>query len=397
MAESKKEIHDNLHYLIRLLHETLGISFFFFDAEYNVVNALSEWEIYMKNFFLLNCDIDLKTIIYTDDPTPRFLCDAFSLNWIIHPLPGKKLFLLMGPTFESDFTNNIFQKKMEFQQMSVSSKIKFLKMVQSIPVISFLQLDTYSNMIYYTLYGKKCKSMRQNTLRSKSLNKKKQSKHIPDSHGSRYDEFERLRAIKEGVFLSDTNIQNKETVVGMLAPDDPLRQMKDLIIIQVTLSARAAIEGGMEYEAAFSLSDSFIQQIEFARTEPEVHAISDDITYIYTSEVQKVKQQGYSPMTKYACTYIDKHLLNNFKLEDLSKELGYDMYYISRVFHKDTGHTINEYITKKKIDRAKDLLLSTRMDITEISDLLQFSSASYFSRIFKKETGKTPTSFQKTP
>jgi YesN/AraC family two-component response regulator len=69
--------------------------------------------------------------------------------------------------------------------------------------------------------------------------------------------------------------------------------------------------------------------------------------------------------------------------------------YLSYIFHKKFGQTLNTYITAMRIDAAKELLLTSNLSLQEISDKAGFSNSSYFHRQFKKITGLTPMQFSK--
>ena len=83
-----------------------------------------------------------------------------------------------------------------------------------------------------------------------------------------------------------------------------------------------------------------------------------------------------------------------FRVGDLCRELGYSKSYLSRLFHEQTGQTIAEFATKQKISRAKQLIREGNLNFAQISNLLSFDNPQYFSRVFKRVTGYTPTEFK---
>ena len=96
------------------------------------------------------------------------------------------------------------------------------------------------------------------------------------------------------------------------------------------------------------------------------------------------------------CTYIEKHIFEVISLNTIASELGYDTYYLTTLFKKDTGKNIKNYILEQKMAQAKILLDATSMEVREISERLVFRSVSYFCTQFKKYTGETPLSYRKT-
>ena len=92
--------------------------------------------------------------------------------------------------------------------------------------------------------------------------------------------------------------------------------------------------------------------------------------------------------------YADERPKENFSL-NLPGKLGYDYTYLANLFSEMTGITIEHYIIAHKIERAKELLLYSKLNLTEISYKLNYSSVAHLSSQFKKVTGLTPTFFKK--
>lgn len=78
----------------------------------------------------------------------------------------------------------------------------------------------------------------------------------------------------------------------------------------------------------------------------------------------------------------------------LSEQLQHDYTYLSKLFSEVEGITIEHYIIKQKIERAKELLVYDELNLSEIADQLGYSSVAHLSAQFKKITGLTPTFFK---
>lgn len=76
-------------------------------------------------------------------------------------------------------------------------------------------------------------------------------------------------------------------------------------------------------------------------------------------------------------------------------ELGISENYLSRLVKKGTGRSVGAWIDIVRIQRAKQMLLSTALPIIDVAAAVGIEDQSYFSRVFKKETGMTPTAFKK--
>lgn len=96
-----------------------------------------------------------------------------------------------------------------------------------------------------------------------------------------------------------------------------------------------------------------------------------------------------------ACLYFRENLDTNVNIEKLSDELNVGYSYFRQMFRKYTGISPTQYHLSLRIQKAKDLLVSTDKSFKEIAIDLGFESYFYFSRIFKDKTGKSPMDFRK--
>ena len=94
--------------------------------------------------------------------------------------------------------------------------------------------------------------------------------------------------------------------------------------------------------------------------------------------------------------YVEEHLEEEIRVSDLCYHLGYSKTYLSRLFHEMSGDTIASYVVLRKVHRAKAMIRGRRMNFSEISERLSFSNPQYFSRVFKRVTGMTPSEFKQT-
>lgn len=176
-----------------------------------------------------------------------------------------------------------------------------------------------------------------------------------------------------------------------------LRQEQNLFIALLTLITRAAIEGGVPEETAFSLSDSFIQISEAARYPVEVRSLSVQALKTFTREVSARSHNpgSFSVPVEKALDYIHRHLHYPLTLPVIAEAIGLSPCYLSRLFRKETGGSIVDYIQRERIEAAKNMLRYSDYTPAEIGNYLSFSTQSYFIRIFRKYTGTTPAAWRK--
>ncbi|MDA3845831.1 MAG: AraC family transcriptional regulator, partial [Vallitaleaceae bacterium] len=95
-----------------------------------------------------------------------------------------------------------------------------------------------------------------------------------------------------------------------------------------------------------------------------------------------------------------KYIFNNYKnasfsFKELSQFLGFSEKYFSATFAKEVGETFTCYLTRIRIDQAKELMITTNMKIYEICEEIGYNNVEHFSRVFKKSTGFSPREYRK--
>jgi two-component system response regulator YesN len=96
-----------------------------------------------------------------------------------------------------------------------------------------------------------------------------------------------------------------------------------------------------------------------------------------------------------AMVYINANLNTALKTEEIAEVVSFSPQHLSRIFKEELGMTLSDYITQVRVEEAKRLLRISDFSVTEISDQLNFYDSTYFAKVFKKETGMTPTEFKR--
>lgn len=119
-----------------------------------------------------------------------------------------------------------------------------------------------------------------------------------------------------------------------------------------------------------------------------------------TTEIQRALTasttlpQPTSMLVKQACAYIQQNFARSFSLEELSETIGVSKSYLSRIFKVDTGISLWDYLNRYRIQKAKELLLTTNESITAIAGDVGYEDTSYFSRVFHEIAGCSPRAYR---
>ncbi|WP_416325388.1 helix-turn-helix domain-containing protein [[Eubacterium] hominis] len=183
--------------------------------------------------------------------------------------------------------------------------------------------------------------------------------------------------------------------VGNLSVSYELRNMKNQFIVACTLASRAAINGGLSPDTAYSISDYYINKVEEINDVEKVGSMVDEMFLDYTERVSNiVNNEKYSKSINEAIIYIKEHILEQIDTNDICDYLGISKDYLLKKFKRETGESLVIFIQRLKISEAKLMLQYSNFSLIEISEYLSFSNQSYFTQIFRKLEGVTPKEFR---
>ena len=213
-----------------------------------------------------------------------------------------------------------------------------------------------------------------------------------------YDQEKReMDSIRQGnvELLKQSLAETYRGEVGKLSRNQ-LRQAKNIAICVITLASRAAIEGGMLPEPAFSMVDGYILKIEEMTNSAKIDAMMRRAEYEFAEEVEKLqKKETKNELIEKTKNYIFQSLHDEIAISDIARFIGVNASYLSNLFRKVEGITIQKYILREKIHLAENMLKYSTYDAKEIAAYLSFCSQSYFGKVFKEQTGMTPVQYRK--
>ena len=103
---------------------------------------------------------------------------------------------------------------------------------------------------------------------------------------------------------------------------------------------------------------------------------------------------NYSSNIRKAIAYIHEHYAKDLLVEEVAAYIGKTPNYFSSIFRMEVGMTFREYLNHYRIERARELIEGSDMMIYEIAERVGYSDYTYFSQVFKKVTGISPTSLR---
>lgn len=195
--------------------------------------------------------------------------------------------------------------------------------------------------------------------------------------------------LKKNEKLPASNSLNLDTYAHVLAPTT-FRAMQNAVICLIAIVSRMVIQLGVSAEKSFSLSDYFVYTVEEKKSRRELEQLLDDVISSYADLLRIDSVTLYSQKITRAVQYIQEHIYEPCSVAALAEYVHLNPRYFSSLFKKEVGVSPSSYIKKKKMEEADHLLTRHDLQINEIAEMLGFCSASHFSCEFKQYYGETP-------
>lgn len=127
----------------------------------------------------------------------------------------------------------------------------------------------------------------------------------------------------------------------------------------------------------------------------DVGALLDELHGFEEAILQEQEHVGYSFLVRQAIQIIKKDFTSKITLEEVAEQLGISAGYFSRIFSAETKETFSNYVIRKRIEYAKELITTTNYKFYEIAEMCGFSSSVHFNNTFKKLCNVTPNQYRK--
>ncbi|MBO6107952.1 MAG: AraC family transcriptional regulator [Eubacterium sp.] len=178
--------------------------------------------------------------------------------------------------------------------------------------------------------------------------------------------------------------------------DDKLQNLKYHFVVTTALVARYCIEGGMDLSEAYGLSDYYILKADRCKQPVQITKLHPVMCVDYATHMHELRKNSIcSEQIAQCIDYIYDNLHERITVERLAAHVHLDPSYLSRLFKREVGVSISEYIRNKKIETAKNMLIYSESKPVDIAQILAFPSQSYFTEVFKKQIGVSPTEYKK--
>ncbi|MEH6944056.1 AraC family transcriptional regulator, partial [Bacillus sp. JJ722] len=369
----------DLEYICKLMYESFKVPVFYLDKEGEIIFDFSSN--YKHTSLYVSKKNLLHQLFHCDNPHefPVHVTTNYMENYFSISLKDKNLYkgtIIVGPSIHTEITKEMIKGLLIEYNIS-KNETDIIHYYQSLPIISHLQFIYMSMHFYYMIYNEKLdissilqqnKSLVKIPLEITNANvtilQRRQDNPL---HQDPLHERRIFQAVKEGrkdELMQYQKMMRKDTM-GILSKTSHLRSEKNLAIAGITLATRAALEGGLHPQIAYTLSDLFIQNIEEIKNSKDLFNFLEDAICDFTDRVRKNNKQKFSKPISLCQNYIFSHLYEDVPLSKLAQLTELHPNYLSTLFKKETGISVIEYIQRTKVEEAKDLITYTDYSLSD--------------------------------
>ena len=352
----------------------------------------------------LRVDGTLETAIglKASEPSPHIIGGRLGLVWIAEWIflaseEALPFLIMLGPIYLKNTSIEQSLRALGGPDVSPELRRRYLGVLEDVPVMSYDMVRQYACMLHSTAYQENvipASDFPEPVATDEQVNARERR--------SNSNDYERMAAYEEMLLqhlAEGTAISPKSSQYGGELQDfgleDPLRQVKDNLIIFTSQCARTATKSGVPVSAAKALENEWIRRIEGLQALPEAQKLRQSLYNAFLRQIhQSQENSGLSRAVRDCRSFIQRNYMAELSLGEIAVHCGYSEYYLSHKFFQETGIKIREYIHNVRIDAAKTMLLTTSREIQEISDALHFGNRSHFDRVFRKLVGLPPARFR---
>lgn len=217
-----------------------------------------------------------------------------------------------------------------------------------------------------------------------------------DIYRHTYQEERRiLEAVKEGDVEEAVRLsKDMDANIGRLGENE-VEHWRNLTIVSATLCARAAIEGGVLPSVAYRLSGFYINKSAVCKDITQILIYRNHSIEELAKRVKEQKEKRHtSSYTKQCKDYVYGHYREKIYRDHIADKLGISSSYLSRLFKKEMGCSLQDFINDVRVEKAANLLRYSEETLPGIAEYVNFPSQSYFGKIFKQKMQMTPKQYR---
>ncbi|MGL4735984.1 MAG: AraC family transcriptional regulator [Cellulosilyticaceae bacterium] len=221
-------------------------------------------------------------------------------------------------------------------------------------------------------------------------------KHVTDNDFSYpyTKEKELLYAVKSGDTATACSLLNDLLGHIFFSHGQDLSRIKPRVLELCTILSRAVLESTGKVDETLSLNALFLDRLTQAETLDDLSFLLQKIIRQFSEEILGLNTGSNSTSIRRAISYIHTHYGEAVTLSDVASYVNLNISYFSTIFKKETGSSFSQYLNLTRIEHSKLLLNNTELSILDIALEVGFDTDSYFCTVFKKLVGVSPKQYK---
>ncbi len=364
----------------------------------------------------LNVDKNSESFIYGANQASIFggsyvYFGPYGLVYFTTPLLSDETIVgafVVGPVLMTKPDNFLYDKILINSRLNASDDVDVVQVLKEIPLLSTKKVKALSDLLLLSVhyvdiegYTKFEKDQEQMEQRSEIVTYMSYLKSMggDTTEDSAYP-IEKEKELMNLISIGDENGANRvlneimaHIYIGYGMQFEPL---KSRVLELVVLLSRAALEGGAQAEEVFGLNYSYLNEIHAYNSVDELTDWLAKIIKRFTTSVFRFGEAKHQDAIYKALDYIKRNYMNKLTLDEVAEHVYFSGTYFSKIFKNETGTTFNKYLNKVRISASKQMLKDKDMALADIADAVGFHDQSHFSKMFKTVTGTSPKKYRES-
>lgn len=296
----------------------------------------------------------------------------------------------------------VVDEMLQKYNIPLSDRPQFFSSMQEIPLIEPKRARYIGKLLFQLVDGLLYGEFHELDLRKEKdalFKRVSQYIEIVDKSGEQYV-YHFKNEDELAAFMRDGNIDGAQKLLNDIIGDICFTSGNNLVIIKVRMTelmdllSHVVISGGANPDEAFNIVN------EFQHKSVSTSNLTD-LSFILVGTLKNFMNlmfynigSGQTELIQQAIVFINNNYQKKITLEEVARNLFVSPSYFSSMFKKETGTAFSAYITHLRVKQAKRLLTETALPLVVIAINAGFDSQQYFTQVFKKATGLTPGKYR---
>lgn len=391
-----------IYFMLRnVMHDTLGLDMqYIVDPtgdlrliDHGLRESLFGSDGYTSMKKVLASEIRLGNVIHFQD--------RLHMHYFLFPAhPKKPPYCSIGPFFPTHLSEEDWTKTFADYPLSQVQQAAVREFLPSVPELSVPQVFSVVQNVLLAAYDSMEIQVRVVDMNAAQTEAKKFQildyavpRHSPEEIYQL--ECSLAQAVTEGIYEKSLKLSHE--ILTALAPDGlcDLREYLGLYHWANALYRKSAQDYGIPPYLVQDLYHKMYLASDGCTTYASYVSLQINMLTAYCDLCREYSTKDYSPVIRFVVNYIRMNLSKELNIQVLAKNAGFSQTYLTHKFKDEVGMPPSKYIQEQRIRLAKKMLASSSKPVSEIAMDVGVTDVSYFSRLFKKCTGQSPSDFRK--